>query len=92
MKPQFRVYQITREMHGEQIKFYAVSCAANKPICQDFKVKGFPQLRLFRQGSNRVAAKMKYYSLHPYAIPSIHTKFVQSTFYLNDFVSTISWV
>ena len=61
-----RMHEIVKP-YGMQLDFYAVSCVANKKLCKQEEIKGYPTIKVFPAGSNN-ATVAKYYDLHPFLV------------------------
>lgn len=54
--------------HGPEVQFCAISCTANKQICRDMDVHGYPKIRLFPAGATgkNASTEVVYWKLHPF--------------------------
>lgn len=50
------------------VKIYAVSCSAYRPLCQKFGITSYPGLRLFKAGATNATGIAKYWQLHPFDV------------------------
>jgi thiol-disulfide isomerase/thioredoxin len=48
-----QVTQIVNASNGDvNVKFFAVSCTVHKEVCRDFRVNGYPKVKVFRAGES----------------------------------------
>jgi Erv1 / Alr family/Thioredoxin len=80
-----QVTVIMKQLKGPDVKFYAISCTANKPLCKKQGIQGYPKIRLFAAGAHgNATAEAQYWKLHPVDI--LHQLGVQTSGSLDMFI------